>query len=107
VDTTNFTDKTNFRGPPLTTRQDITHTRSLHVVERFTRVDARTIRYQFTVEDPATWTRPWSGEMMIRTFEGPIYEYACHEGNYGLANILRAQRVQDAQAAAAAKASSN
>ena len=51
---------------------------------------------QFTVEDPATWTRPWSGEMPIRRFDGPIYEYACHEGNYGLANILRAARVQEA-----------
>jgi hypothetical protein len=106
VETTNFTDKTNFRGPPLTTRQDITASRTLHVVERFTRMDAGTIRYQFTVTDPATWTTPWSGEMPIRTFEGPIYEYACHEGNYGLANILRAQRVQDAQAPPA-KGSSN
>jgi hypothetical protein len=107
VDSTNFTDKTNFRGPPATTRQDITSTRTLHVVERFTRVDKNTIRYQFTVDDPATWTRSWSGEMAIRTFEGPIYEYACHEGNYGLANILRAQRVQDARDAARSKGSSN
>jgi hypothetical protein len=107
VDTTNFTDKTNFRGPPATTRQEISHTRTLHVVERFTRVDKNTIDYKFTVEDPATWIRPWSGEMLIRSIEGPIYEYACHEGNYGLANILRAQRVQDAQAAAASKGSSN
>jgi hypothetical protein len=107
VDTTNFTDKTNFRGPPATTRQEISHTRTLHVIERFTRLDAKTIRYQFTAEDPATWTRPWSGEMVIRAIDGPIYEYACHEGNYGLANILRAQRVQDAVAAAASKGSSN
>ena len=107
VDTTNFTDQTNFRGPPATTRQEISHTRTLHVVERFTRTDANTIRYQFTAEDPATWTRSWSGEMSIRSMEGPIYEYACHEGNYGLANILRAQRVQDAQAAPASKGSSN
>jgi hypothetical protein len=107
VDTTNFTDKTNFRGPPATTRQEISHTRTLHVIERFTRVDAKTIRYQFTAEDPATWTRPWSGEMSIRAIDGPIYEYGCHEGNYGLANILRAQRVQDAQAAPASKGSSN
>jgi hypothetical protein len=99
VDTTNFTDQTNFRGPPATTRQEISHTRTLHVVERFTRADKNTINYHFTVEDPATWTRSWSGEYAIRAFEGPIYEYACHEGNYGLANILRAQRVQDAKAA--------
>jgi hypothetical protein len=107
VDTTNFSDKTNFRGPPATTRQEISHTRTLHVVERFTRTDKNTIRYQFTAEDPATWTRAWSGEMQIRSIEGPIYEYACHEGNYGLANILRAQRVEDAKAAAASKGSSN
>jgi hypothetical protein len=100
VDTTNFTDQTNFRGPPATTRQEISHTRSLHVIERFTRTDKNTIHYQFTVEDPATWTGPWSGEMSIRSMEGPIYEYACHEGNYGLANILRAQRIQDAKDAA-------
>ncbi len=103
VDTTNFTDQTNFRGPPATTRQEISHTRTLHVVERFTRADKNTINYQFTVEDPATWTRSWSGEYAIRAFEGPIYEYACHEGNYGLANILRAQRLQDAKAAAGSK----
>jgi hypothetical protein len=107
VDTTNFTDQTNFRGPPATTRQEISHTRSLHVIERFTRTGKNDIHYEFTVEDPATWTRPWSGEMSIRAIEGPIYEYACHEGNYGLANILRAQRVQDAKDAAGPKGSSN
>lgn len=97
VDTTNFTDKTNFRGTPQNTRQDIFATASLHVLERFTPTDRETIRYEFTVEDAATWTRPWSGEMPIRRFEGPIYEYACHEGNYGLPNILRAARVEEAQ----------
>jgi hypothetical protein len=98
VDTTNFTDRTNFRGSPQNTRQDIFATASLHVVERFTPVDGNTLRYQFTVEDPATWTRPWSGEMPIRRFEGPVYEYGCHEGNYGLANILRGARIEEAQA---------
>jgi hypothetical protein len=95
VDTTNFTDKTNFRGPPRTTRQDITTSPKLHVVERFTLVDRDTIRYQFTVDDPETWTAPWSGEVPIRRFAGPIYEFACHEGNYGLVNILRGARVQE------------
>jgi hypothetical protein len=95
VETTNFTDKTNFRGPPARTRQDIFATGSMRVVERFTLVDADSIRYQFTVEDPATWTTPWSGEVPIRRFAGPLYEYACHEGNYGLANILSAARVQE------------
>jgi hypothetical protein len=97
VDTTNFTDQTNFRGSPQNTRQDIFATASLHVVERFTPVDRNTLRYEFTVEDPATWTRPWSGEMPIRRFEGPLYEYACHEGNYGLPNILRAARVEESK----------
>jgi hypothetical protein len=101
VDTTNFTDQTNFRGAPQTTRQDIYASRSLHVVERFTRLDQDTIRYQFTVEDPATWTKPWSGEATIRKVDGPIFEYACHEGNYGLPNILRAARVHEAQESAA------
>jgi len=95
VDTTNFTDKTNFRGAPRHTRQDIFASRSLHVVERFTRIDADRIRYQFTVEDPETWTRPWSGEVPLRKFDGPLYEYACHEGNYGLPNILLGARVME------------
>ena len=107
VDTANFTDKTNFRGPPGTTRQDITASETLHVVERFTRVDANTIRYEFRVEDPNTWTTPWAGEMAIRRFGGPIYEYACHEGNYGLANILRAARVEEADKARIARPASN
>jgi hypothetical protein len=98
VDTTNFTDKTNFRGSPQNTRQDIFASERLHVVERFTRTGEDTIHYAFTVEDPDTWTAPWSGEMEIRRVEGPIYEYACHEGNYGLANILRAARVADERA---------
>jgi hypothetical protein len=70
-------------------------TERLHVIERFTPIDANTIRYEFTVEDPDTWTMPWSGEMSMRRIEGPIYEYACHEGNYGLANILRGARVAE------------
>jgi hypothetical protein len=98
VETTNFTEETNFRGPPRTTRQDITTSTQLKVTERFTLVDQDTIRYEFTVNDPSTWTRPWSGEIPMRRIGGPIYEYACHEGNYGLANILRAARVQEANA---------
>src|SRR5437867_6311302 len=63
VDTTNFRDETNFRGARAT----------LHVVERFTRVDARTLLYEFTVDDPMTWTRPWSAAMPMRKAEGPIF----------------------------------
>ena len=95
VDSTNFTDDTNFRGPPSSARQDIFSSRDLHVVERFTPVDADTILYRFTVEDPSTWTKPWSGEMVMRRMEGPIYEYACHEGNWGLANILAGARAAE------------
>jgi len=102
VDTTNFTDKTNFRGSPQNTRQDIFASERLHVVERFTRMDENTIHYAFTVEDTDTWQAPWSGEMDIRRQDGPIYEYACHEGNYGLANILRAARVAERDTGAAA-----
>ena len=65
VDTTNFTDKTGFHGS-----SDI-----LYVVERFTRVDADTILYEFTVKDPTTWTRPWSVEIPMMKTEGPLYEY--------------------------------
>jgi hypothetical protein len=82
VDTTNFSDKTNFRG----SREN------LHVVERFSRVDDTTIRYQFTVEDPTTWTAPWSAELPLAKDKGPIYEYACHEANYGLENNLKGAR---------------
>jgi hypothetical protein len=95
VDTTNFSDRTPFRGPPATARQDIFTSRDLHVTERFTRVEADTILYRFTVDDPSTFVKPWSGEMLMRKMEGPLFEYACHEGNYGLANILSAARVEE------------
>ncbi len=93
VDSVTFTDRTTFKGPPSNTRQDIFTSKELHVVERFTRVDAETIAYQFTIDDPGTWTKPWSGELYMRRVEGPIFEYACHEGNYGLTNILAGARV--------------
>ena len=95
VDTTNFTDKTSFRGAPRNTRQDIFTSESLHVVERFALAGPDQIHYQFSVEDPATWTRSWSGEVPIRRFDGPLYEYACHEGNYSLRHILMNARAQE------------
>jgi hypothetical protein len=95
VDTTNFTDITNFRAPTTIARQDILATSSLHVVERFTRADAATILYRFTVDDPSMWTTPWSGELVMRKWDGPIFEYGCHEGNYGLKFILGAAREQE------------
>jgi hypothetical protein len=88
VETTGFTGKTNFRGAPRNTRQDIFTSDALRVVERFTPVGPDEIRYRFTVEDPGTWTRPWSGEVPIHRFDGPLYEYACHEANYSLGFIL-------------------
>jgi hypothetical protein len=99
VDTTNFTALTNFRGSPQNTRQDIFASEGMRVVERFTRTGEDSIHYSFTVDEPATWVSPWSGEMDIRRTAGPIYEYACHEGNLGLANILSAARVAERAAA--------
>ena len=61
---------------------------NLHVVERFSLSDANTIRYQFSVEDVTAYTRPWKGETEFSRTAGPIYEYACHEGNYALPNLL-------------------
>jgi hypothetical protein len=78
VDTTNFTDRTNFRGS----------SDALHVVERFTPLSPEIIRYTFTVDDATTWTRPWTGEVDLRKFPDPIFEYACHEGNHDLEFLL-------------------
>jgi len=106
VDSTNFTERTNFRGPPASTRQDIFSDENLHVTERFTRTDADTIVYRFTVDDPSVWTKSWSGELLLRKMKGPLLEYACHEGNYGLPNILAGARAAEkAASVAAAKAS--
>ncbi len=88
VDTTNFTDKTRFRGSA----------ENLHVIERFTRTDANTILYRATVDDPSTFTRAWTLEYPFVAAPGPIYEYACHEGNYSLTDILGGARKADAEA---------
>jgi hypothetical protein len=93
IDTTNFTDRTSFRGSG----------ENLHLVERFTRVDAGTIDYRFTVEDPTTWTRPWTVAYPIVKTNGPIYEFACHEGNYGLRDILTGARYEERVAEEAAR----
>jgi hypothetical protein len=73
------------------------------VVERFTLVDEKTIRYEFTVDDPSTWTKPWSAEMPLVRDKGPIYEYACHEANYGMANNLKGARAKEKAAEDTAK----
>ena len=89
VDTTNFTNKTRFRGS----------TENLHVVERFSRIDDKTLLYRFTVEDPDTWNRPWTGEYAWPATDGKIYEYACHEANYALTDILKGARLREKERA--------
>jgi len=89
VETTNFTDKTAFQGS----------SEKMRLTERFTRVSDDTIKYEFTVDDPATWTRPWTAEVPWKKTIGPIFEHACHEGNYGLANTLSGARVEEKRAA--------
>ena len=91
IDTTNFTDKTRFRGS----------TENLRVVERLTRMDDKTLLYRFTVEDAQTWDRPWTGEMTWPATDKPILEYACAEGNYALGGVMKGARAQEAAEAAA------
>ncbi len=71
--------------------------KDIHVVERFTRKDDKTIIYNFTVEDPAVWEQPWSGEYPWPQTQDTVFEYACHEGNYALGNILRGARLLEAE----------
>ena len=75
----------------------------MRVTERLTRVDESTINYEFTVTDPGTYTLPWGGEVPMKRLNDLIYEYACHEGNYGLPNILAGHRREEADAAVASK----
>jgi len=89
IETTNFNGKNPLRGS----------SENLRVVERLTRVDADTIQYKFTVEDESTWTRPWTGEIPLRKTIGPLFEHACHEGNYGLYNTLVGARLEEKKAA--------
>jgi len=85
VETTNFSDRTSFRGADT----------QLRLVERFRRVDAKTLDYQFTVEDPSVFSRPWTVSLPMTASDGPIYEYACHEANYAMTGILRGARAQE------------
>jgi len=85
VDTTNYTPKTHFVGS----------SEKMHVVERFAKVDAQTIKYTATVDDPETWPRPWTMELPFRTTKERIYEYACHEGNRAIENFLRGARAEE------------
>jgi hypothetical protein len=94
VETTNFNGKNPLRGS----------SENMRVVERFTRIDADTIQYRFTVEDESTWTRPWTAEIPMRKTAGPLFEHACHEGNYGLYNTLVGARLEDKKGAEKAAA---
>jgi hypothetical protein len=85
VETTNFTDKTRFRGAD----------ENMRLIERFTRVSPETIMYEFTVDDPTAFTRKWTAQIPMQKTEGPIYEYACHEGNYALAGVLAGARAEE------------
>ena len=90
VETVNFSDRTDFRGSG----------KSLLLVERFTRTDANNIDYRFTVTDPAIWTRPWTAQIPMTKSDEPIFEYACHEGNfYSVENVLGATREAEKKAA--------
>ena len=68
-------------------------------MEKFTRVDADTLNYEFTVDDPQSFARPWTASIASTKTEGPIMEYACHEGNYGMQNLLSAARAEEKKAA--------
>jgi hypothetical protein len=92
VETTNFTNKTNYRGAG----------EQLRLVERFTRAAPDILTYRVTIDDPATFTRPWTVELPVVRSDGPIYEYACHEANYGLEGILRGHRAEEQRAATTA-----
>jgi hypothetical protein len=94
VETTNMRPEQAFRGASP----------ELKVTERFTRVGPRQIKYSFTVDDPKTYISSYTGEVALNATKGPIYEYACHEGNYALPGILGGARAQEKEALAAAKA---
>ena len=89
VETSNFRDERRWRNS----------TKSLTLVERFTRVDADTLEYQYTVTDPETWSSPWTASIPLRRTDVPMYEYACHEGNHSMFGILSGQRAEDRAAA--------
>ncbi len=93
VETTRFNDQRDMRGA----------TAQLHLIERFTRTSTDQLIYRFTASDPATWTGSWSAEIPMQPLDGRLFEYACHEGNRSLANILAAARAADAAAGAPAR----
>jgi hypothetical protein len=100
VETTNL----NLKGHVYSLGGGFPYSPQTKITERFTRTAKDQILYEFSVDDPATFTKVWRAEMPMRAAKGPIYEYACHEGNYSLPNILAGARVEEKAAAAAAKA---
>ena len=88
VETLNFKRETSLQGSTAQTK----------VVERLTRVDAKTIDYRFTVEDPTAYARPWTASMPLRAIDELLYEYACHEGNFGMLDVLRGARYREKEA---------
>jgi hypothetical protein len=93
VESTNFTSKTHFRGSD----------ENLHLVERFSRAGPDTILYQFTVDDPTAFSKSWTGELPIQKSAGPLYEFACHEGNRAMEHMLSAARAAEKSAAESRK----
>jgi hypothetical protein len=85
IETTNFTDKSPFRGS----------SKNMKLIERFKRVDETTLLYQFTIDDPETFTKPWTVEVPVTKSPGPLFEYACHEGNYGMVGALSGARTEE------------
>ena len=77
--------------------------RRARLVERFTRVAPDVIEYEFTIEDPDTWTRPWTARVELKRTDEPLYEYACHEGNYSMEGILAGARADERKAAEASR----
>jgi hypothetical protein len=99
VDTTNFNDGGGFYGDA---GGNFGWDRNLHLVERFSLLDADTLLYRFEIDDPTAFTQPWHGELTMARAPGPIYEYACHEANYSMVNMLRGYRAADREPAGGA-----
>jgi len=93
IETTNFLRETNFSGSSKDT----------HLVERFRRIDPDTVMYEFTIEDPNNYTRPWTAMIPMRRTDGPLFEYACHEGNYGMHGIMAGARRKNTQPVAGSR----
>ena len=100
VDTTNFTDKT---GSFSTVTEALGTADTLHLIERFKWVDVDTLLYEFTIDDPTTFSRKFSAAIPMKRSEGPIYEYACHEGNYGMEGLLSGARALERASEEAAR----